>query len=109
MPDGSPQVTVVWIDIEGDRILFNTAEGRVKPHNLRRDPRVAISIVDSNNPYAAAWVRGRAVEITADGADAHIDKLSRKYLGRDTYPNRRAGETRLIVVIEPDHVSSMMG
>ena len=105
MPDGSPHVTVVWIDIEGDRILFNTAEGRVKPRNLRRDPRVAISIVDSNNPYAEASIRGRVIEITAQGADEHIDKLAKKYLGQDTYPMRRSDETRLIVVIEPEHVS----
>ena len=109
MPDGSPHVTVVWIESEGDRILFNTAEGRIKPRNLRRDPRVAISIVDSSNPIAAAWIRGRVVEITDRGADQHIDKLARKYMGLDTYPMHRPDETRLIVVIEPEHVSSMMG
>ena len=108
MPDGSPQVSVVWVEIDGDRIVFNTAEGRAKPRNLRRDSRVAVSIVDSDNPIAAAWIRGRVVEITDKGADAHIDKLAKKYMGLDTYPMHRADETRLIVVIEPEHISTMM-
>jgi len=106
MPDGSPHVTVVWIDIDGDLIRFNTAEGRVKPSNLRRDPRVALSVIDQNNPYAWASIRGRVVELTPVGADAHIDLLARKYLGQDTYPMRREGEVRLTAVIEPDHVST---
>lgn len=106
MKDGSPQVSVVWIDVEGDRILVNTAEGRAKPRNVRRDPRVAISITDNANAYQTATVRGRVVEITAEGADAHIDKLAKKYLDADTYPYRQAGEQRLIMVIEPDHVTS---
>ena len=108
LPDGSPQVSVVWVEIDGDRIVFNTAEGRAKPRNLRRDSRVAVSIVDSENPIAAAWIRGRVVEITDKGADAHIDKLAKKYMGLDTYPMHRADETRLIVVIEPEHISTMM-
>lgn len=106
MKDGSPQVSVVWIDVDGDRILINTAEGRAKPRNVRRDPRVAISVADSANPYQTATVRGRVVEITAEGADAHIDKLAKKYLGQDTYPYRTPTEQRLILVIEPDHVTS---
>src|SRR5678809_511184 len=78
MRDGSPQVTAVWVDVEGDRILINTAEGRAKPRNVRRDPRVAISITDAQAPEIAAFIRGRVVEITTDGAAEHIDKLSRK-------------------------------
>lgn len=105
-PDGSPQVTVVWVDLDGERIRINTAEGRVKPRNVRKDPRVAVSIVDRNNPYAWASVQGRVVEITPDGADAHIDSLARKYLGQDKYPNRREGEVRLIILIEPERVAS---
>lgn len=105
MPDGSPQTTVVWVDMDGDRIRVNTAEGRVKPRNVRRDPRVAISIVDQSDPYSWAGVRGRVVNITADGADEHIDSLAKKYLGQEKYPLRREGEVRLILVIEPEHVA----
>ena len=108
MADGSPQVTPVWVDIEGDRILVNTAEGRSKPRNVRRDPRVAISIVNQDNPYSSAFVRGRVVEMRLEGADAHIDKLAMKYMGQESYPYRQAGEQRVIMVIEPEHVSSMM-
>jgi len=109
MPDGSPQVTAVWVDIEGDRILVNTAEGRAKPRNVRRDPRVAISIAKQDNPYSSAFVRGRVVEITHDGAEAHIDKLTKKYIGQDRYPWRGPGEQRVILVIEPERVISATG
>lgn len=107
MPDGSPQVSVVWIDRDGDRILFNTADGRVKPRNIRRDPRVTISIIGQKNPYAWAAIRGRVVEMTEEGGDAYIDSLAKKYLDQDAYPNRRPGEVRLIVAIEPEGVSTM--
>jgi PPOX class probable F420-dependent enzyme len=108
MPNGSPQVTPVWVDLDGDRILVNSAEGRAKPRNVRRDPRVAISISSGENPYSAAFVRGRVVTVTHDGADDHINKMANKYLGQDTYPFREPGEQRLIFAIEPEHVSSMM-
>ncbi len=108
MPDGSPQVSPVWVDIEGDHILVNTAEGRAKPRNVRRDPRVAISLHRQDNPYSSAFIRGRVVEITHDGADEMIDRLAKKYLGQDRYPNRQPGEQRVILVIEPEHVGSMM-
>ena len=108
MPDGSPQVTPVWVEMDGNRILVNTAEGRVKPRNVRNDPRVAISIHRQDNPYSAAFVRGRVVEITHEGADELIDKLAKKYLGQDRYPYRQPGEQRVILVIEPEHVSSVM-
>ncbi len=108
MPDGSPQVSPVWVDIDGNRIVVNTAEGRVKPRNVRRDPRVAISITSKDNHYSSAFVRGRVVEITHEGADASIDKLAKKYLGQDRYPFRQPGEQRVILVIEPEHVSGMM-
>lgn len=107
-PDGSPQVTVVWVDIDGDRILVNTADGRIKPKNVRRDPRVTVSIVDQNNAYAWAAVSGRVVELTPEGGDEHIDRLAKKYLGQDKYPLRREGEVRLIMVIEPERVSAQM-
>lgn len=108
MPDGSPQVSPVWVDLEDGRILVNTAEGRVKPRNVRRDARVAISIYNQDNPYSSAFIRGRVVEITHEGADEHIDKLAKKYMGQDTYPYRQPGDQRLILVIEPEHVGSMM-
>ncbi|WBL35048.1 PPOX class F420-dependent oxidoreductase [Tepidiforma flava] len=104
MPDGSPQVTPVWVDIEGDTILFNTAEGRVKTRNLDRDGRVAISVADHQNPYRYIQVRGRVVSRTHEGADAHIDKLAKKYLGQDRYPFRQPGEQRVIYRIQPEHV-----
>jgi len=104
MPDGSPQVTPVWVDIDGDTILFNTAEGRVKTRNLDRDGRVAISVADQQNPYRYIQVRGRVVSRTHEGADAHIDKLAKKYLGQDRYPFRQPGEQRVIFRIQPEHV-----
>ena len=107
MPDGSPQVTPVWVDFDGTHILVNTAEGRQKPRNVRRDPRVAVSIFDQQNPYSYATVRGRVVEITHEGADQHIDRMAKKYLGRDTYPFRQPGERRVIFKIAPEHVASM--
>lgn len=107
MPDGSPQVTPVWVDFADGRILVNTAEGRTKPRNIRRDPRVAISITKQDNPYASAFIRGRVMEIRQEGADELIDKLAKKYIGQDRYPWRQPGEQRLTMVIEPEHVSSM--
>ena len=108
MPDGSPQVTPVWVDYDGTHILVNTAEGRQKPRNVRRDPRVAIDIYDQQNPYAAAWIRGRVVEVTTEGAEELIDKLAKRYIGQDRYPWRQPGEKRVIFKIVPEHVSSIM-
>jgi len=108
MPDGRPQVTPVWTDLEGDRILINTAKGRQKDRNLRRDPRVALAIMDPENPYRYLEIRGRVTEITEDGADAHIDKMAKKYLGVDKYPYRQPGETRVLYKIQPEH-TTMMG
>jgi len=108
MPDGSPQVSPVWVDLDGERILVNTAEGRAKPRNVRRDPRVAISITRQDNPYSSAFIRGRVVEMRHEGADELIDRLAKKYIGQDRYPWRQPGEQRLIMVIEPEHVSAMM-
>jgi PPOX class probable F420-dependent enzyme len=107
MKDGSPQVTPVWIDLDGDRIVVNTADGRVKARNVRRDPRVAISITEPGG-YPAAFVRGRVVEITREGAEDHIDKMAKKYMGQDTYPLRRPDQPRLKLIIEPDHATGMM-
>ena len=107
MSDGSPQVSVVWIDVEGDRIIVNTAERRAKPRNVRRDPRVAISITDQQDPYRAAFIRGRVVEITNEGAEAHIDKLSMKYRGIDLYQDHHPDRPRVLFYIEADHIREM--
>ncbi len=104
MPDGSPQVTPVWVDVEGDRIVVNSAEGRAKPRNVRNDDRVALSATDPDNPYEAVIVRGRVDEITHEGADEHIDAMARKYLDRDRYPFRQAGEQRVRIYIRPEVV-----
>lgn len=104
MPDGSPQVTAVWIDHEGDLIVFNTAEGRVKYKNLMNDKRIALSIADATNPYSEIWIRGKVVEITTDGAEAHIDKLAKKYLDKETYPWRN-GEKRVLVKVEAEKIN----
>ena len=105
MPDGSPHASPVWVDVEDDTILVNAAEGRVKTKNIRRDPRVAISILDSSEPYGGVvLVRGVVKEVTHDGADDHIDKLARKYVDRDRYPWRQPGEQRVLFKIEPKHV-----
>ena len=104
MADGSPQVSPVWIDHEGSTVLINTAEGRLKPKNLRRDPRVAISITDPEEPYERLLIRGRAIEITDEGADEHIDALARRHQDVDEYPGRQPGEVRLIVRIRPERV-----
>ena len=105
--DGAPQVTPVWVDLDGDRIRFNTARGRVKDKNLQRNPRVAISIQDPENPYRYIQVRGRVVEVTEKGADAHIDALAKKYLGQDRYPYRKPGEVRVTVKVMPEKIQSM--
>jgi PPOX class probable F420-dependent enzyme len=106
MPDGGPQVSTVWVDTDGEHVVINTARGRQKPRNLERDPRVAISVVDRDNPYRQAVIRGRVVEATEQNADAHIDRMAKKYLGKDTYPFRGPGERRVLVKIEPDRVTT---
>ena len=104
MPDGSPQVTPVWVDYEGDRIVINSAEGRVKPRNVRNEPRVALSATDPDNPYEAVIVRGSVDEITHECADEHIDAMAKKYLDRDKYPFRQSGEQRVKIYIQPEVV-----
>ena len=106
MSDGSPHATVVWVDSDGEHVIFNTAEGRTKTKNLRRDPRVAVAVANSENPYQQLTVRGHVVQMTHEGADNHIDLLAKKYLGVDKYPYRSAGEKRVIVKIAPDHVGT---
>ncbi len=107
MKDGSPQVTPVWVDYDGKHVRFNSAKGRVKDKNVRRDPRVSISLQDPANPYRYLEIRGRVVEITEKSADDHINKLSQKYLGKPVYPYRQPGEVRVTYKIEPQKISSM--
>jgi PPOX class probable F420-dependent enzyme len=107
MQDGSPQVSPVWMEYDGSHILVNSAKGRVKDRNMRRDPRVGMDIIDPDNPYRHLSLRGRVVEITETGADEHIDKLTRKYTGQDKYPYRGPGEVRVIYKIEPEHAHAM--
>jgi len=107
MKDGSPQITPTWIDIENNIILVNTAEGRIKHKNVSRDPRVAVSVVDEKNPYNMITIRGRVVEQTTTGADEHIDKLAKKYLGVDKYPFRSSTEKRIILKIKPENIFHM--
>ncbi len=103
--DGTPQVTPVWADFDGTHVRFNTAKGRLKDRNLRRNPAVALAILDPDNPYRYLQVRGRVAEVTESGADAHIDSLAKKYLGKDKY--RQPGEVRVIYKVTPERVQTM--
>ena len=107
MPDGSPQITQVWVDTDGEHVLINTAEGRQKERNVRRDPRVAVNVVDPTNAWRISMVRGRVVEVTTDGADRFIDQLAKKYLNEDTYPFRRAEEVRVTLKILPEKINEL--
>ena len=107
MPSGHPQVTPVWCDLADGYVLVNTARGRQKDRNVRRDPRVTITVVDPENWYRYVEIRGRVIETTERGADEHIDKLAKKYLGVDKYPYRRPGEVRVMCKIQPERTSSM--
>ena len=107
MPDGSPQVTPVWFAYENGRFFVNTARGRVKDRNMKQNAMVALSIVDPDNAYSHLAVRGKIVRATEEGADASIDRLAKKYLGKDSYPFRQPGEVRVLYEIEPTSVSAM--
>jgi PPOX class probable F420-dependent enzyme len=103
--DGSPHSTIVWVDVEGDKVSFNTARGRAKPKHLEHDPRASLLMVDPNDAFKWVAVSG-PVEMTQDGADAQIDKLAKKYLGKDEYPWRNPEETRVKVLIQPEKVDA---
>ena len=105
MPNGSSHVSTIWIDVDGDDVVFNTSEGRVKTVNIRRDPRVSISVFDQDDPYEQVVIRGTVVDLTHDGAEEHIHRLAKKYLGVDAYPWLETGEQRVIVRVRPDRVS----
>lgn len=106
MKDGSPQVTPVWYDFDGTHVRINTAKGRLKDKNMRRNKQIALSIQDPDNPYRYLAIRGDIDEITEYGADAHIDSLAKKYLGKDRYPFRAPEEVRVIYKIRPQKVST---
>ncbi len=106
MPDGSPQVSPVWVDLEGALILVNTSKGRVKQRNVKKDQRVAIAIADQNNPYDKVLIRGRVVAQTIEAAEEHIDRLAKKYIDKDIYPWRQPGEERVIIKIEAISISN---
>jgi PPOX class probable F420-dependent enzyme len=107
MPDGSPQVTPVWVEYDGKQVWFNSALGRVKDKNVRRNPHIALSLVDPANPYRYLELRGRVVEITQNGANDQINRLSQKYLGKPVYPFAQPGEVRVSYRIEVEHASGM--
>jgi PPOX class probable F420-dependent enzyme len=104
MSNDEVQVTPVWVDAEGGTVLFNSARGRVKDQNVRRDPRVTLTLMDPDNPYRYMEIRGRVVDYTEQGADKHIDKLAKKYLGVDKYPYAKPGEVRVLYRVKPERV-----
>jgi PPOX class probable F420-dependent enzyme len=107
MPDGSPQVTPVWVDFDGNHVIINSARGRQKDKNMQRNAKVALSILDPDNPYRYLEIRGQVDDITEQGADAHIDKMAKKYMGKDTYPYRRPEEVRVLYKILPTKTTQM--
>jgi len=101
--NGAPQVTMVWMDVDGNQALFNTADGRVKVKNLRRDPRIQVSVQDRHHPQAYALLQGIAT-LSHEGAEAHIDAMAQRFLGLDTYPWRTPGERRILVRIDVEKI-----
>ncbi len=104
-PDGSPQITPLWVDLDGDDVRFNTARGRKKARNMEKDARVAVTVIDPDDAYNVVAFQGTVVEETTDGADAHIDALAKKYLGVDSYPMRKEGEVRITLRVRTDHIA----
>ncbi|CAA9567022.1 MAG: hypothetical protein AVDCRST_MAG18-1576 [uncultured Thermomicrobiales bacterium] len=104
MPGGQPQVTPVWGDFDGTHIRINTAAGRQKHKNMEERPQVTAMLLDPENPQRYIEVRGTVAKISAEGGDAHIDALAKKYIGAETYPFRNPAETRVICYIEPEKV-----
>lgn len=107
-PDGTPQVTPTWVDTDGHYVLINTAVGRVKHRNIKKNPQVALAITEQGNPYNLVMMRGKVIEeLTGPVAESHIDKMAKKYRGQETYKNRKPGEKRVLLKIEPHHLSRM--
>ena len=107
MPDGSPQITQVWVETDGEHILINTIEGSQKERNVRRDPRVAVNVVDPTNAWRIAMVRGRVVEVTTEGAVGQIDRLAKKYLNEESYPFHRLDRVRTTIKIAPEKINEI--
>ena len=107
LKDGTPHVSPLWFDYQDGLFIINTARGRVKDRNLRRDGRVALAIADPENQYRYLGIQGRVTGMTEQGADAHIDKMAKKYIGKDKYPWRSPHEVRVLVTITPDKVHTM--
>jgi len=107
--DGSPQVSPVWVDVDGDRVLVNSEEKRLKIRNIKRDPRVALSVQDPQNAYRYVEIRGKVTGIRKEGAFEHIDKMAQKYMGRESYPYNKPDDKRVILTIEPERVVQPMG
>jgi PPOX class probable F420-dependent enzyme len=103
--DGGPNVSPVWIELDGDELVINTALGRAKARNLASDSRVAVSMVDPDDEDSIITLRGSVVGFTTIGAEEDVDRLAKKYLGVDSYPNRRVGQVRVTVRIQPDRIS----
>ena len=106
-PSGTPQLSMLWVDVDGDEVLINTSEGRAKTRNMRRDPRVLLSVQARDEPQLYLLIHGHVTEITAEGADEHIDMLAGRFLGVDSYPYRQPGEQRLIVRIAADRLAGL--
>ena len=107
-PDGTPQVTPTWVDTDGKLVLVNTAIGRVKYRNVKKNPNVSLAIYEQTNPYNLAMIKGKVIDfVTGHPAEEHIDKMAKKYTGRDKYPNRKPGEQRVILKIQPVKVTGM--
>ena len=104
MADGSPHVTQTWVDHDGDLVLINTFEGSQKHKNVVRNPKLALDVCDPTSPFNVAMIRGRVKEVTFDGAEDHIDRMAKKYLGQDKYQMRKPGMRRVLIKIEPTHV-----
>ncbi|HEY7537772.1 MAG TPA: PPOX class F420-dependent oxidoreductase [Gaiellaceae bacterium] len=103
--DGSPQVTPVWVDWDGEYVIVNTLRARAKPGQVERDARVEIAVMDRDNPYRHVRISGRA-ELTTEGGEEHIDKMSQKYVGEASYPWRAAGDERVLIRIKPERVAT---
>jgi PPOX class probable F420-dependent enzyme len=103
-PDGSPHVTPVWVDFDGEDVLFNTAVGRAKHRYMQRDPRVTLEVIGREDPYEYVMVSGRVEMEEGDPAERHIDKLAKKYRGLDEFPRRNPGERRVLVRLRPELV-----
>lgn len=107
MPDGSPQLTLTWCDTDGRHVMINTVEGHQKVRNIRRDPRVAVTVSDPQRPSSYVGVRGRVVEITTTGAADHIDELAHRYTGKPYAWYGGRDQVRLLLRIEADRINTM--